>query len=263
MTHKLIRPFYSRPLDYGTIDPNFVDYLNVPFGVASFSPLQLIDRFANQVVKKSLSSLYHFLVPSTAFLALMTVGCLLYWLSSELFLRLEKSSRPSGKRLRLKTLSFFYLLFLFYIQQFFGANLNTMSVVVSTLELLYSNDQILRTQKEFCALEQGAELDFYKNVSFLLIEYIRCRMMFIDLDLDPNFRFPLSKLSFRHRSTRYYTKYSRNSTNRTPASCLSEIKWATCSRRTTFLLFSRTYSWTFCRESFRHFSEKTHIWNPI
>ena len=73
-----------------------------------------------------------------------------------------------------KRLLFFDLLFLFYIRQFFGGNLNTENVMVRTDELLYSKDQILNTKKEFCSVEDSVENDIIKNVSLPLgIKMIR------------------------------------------------------------------------------------------
>ena len=158
-------------MDYGAVDPKFVNYLNVPFVAHSVSPLQLIERLTRQNVDKSLSSLFYFFVPSTSFLAIIAAGILLYLVASVLFSRFGKPSTPSrlslptGKKLQLKIVSFFYMLFMFFNGQFFGGNLNTENIVVRTDDFLYSKDQILETQKEFCGLEEGAETDIYKNVS--------------------------------------------------------------------------------------------------
>ena len=160
-------------MDYGVIDSKFVYYSNVPFTAMTVSPAHLIKSVKDQKVVESLSSLFHFLVPSTQFLTLTLVGCLLYWALSSMFSRLKKSARllPSRRKLQRKIVSFFFLLFWFFIQQFFEGNLNTSNVVVQTDELLYSKEQILKTNKEFCFWEEGGEMDLLKNVSLF---YEKC-----------------------------------------------------------------------------------------
>ena len=146
---------YLRSIDYGVVDPKFVDYLTYPNSAVAMVPLQLIERLANQQMEKSLSSFFHFLVPSTAFLALLATSCLLKWLLPALIC-LAKKSRPSRKKLQLKILKIlwlFYFLFSFFIQQFFCGNLNTENVVVRTDDLLYSKEQVLRTNKELCVFK--------------------------------------------------------------------------------------------------------------
>ena len=148
------------------IDPKFVDYLNVPYMAATISPFQLIKKVTKQKAVQNLSSLFHFLMPSTGFLTLVLVGCLLYWAFSWLLTRFQKSARSlaSRRKRQTKIVSFFFLLFLSFMGQFFGGNLNTSNVVVRTDDLLYSKGQILKTKKEFCFLEKSSEMDFVKNV---------------------------------------------------------------------------------------------------
>lgn len=154
-------------MDYGAIDPKFVDYLNVPLIATGVSPLQMIKKVTNEKVVESLSSLFHFLVPSTGFLTLVLVGGLLYWAVSSLFSRFKKSAGllPSRRKLQRKIVAFFLLLFLFFMGKFFEGNLNTSNVVVRTDDLLYSKEQILKTKKEFCFPEKSSEVNFFKNVS--------------------------------------------------------------------------------------------------
>ena len=157
-------------MDYGAVDPKFVDYLNVPFATFIYSPAQLISKLINKRVEQSLLALFNFLMPSPAFLTLLAASCLVYWLSSALFSHLPK---PPRRRLQLKILAFFYLLFLFFIHEFFSDNLNTSNVIVKTSDLLDSIDQILRTQKELCFLENGPETNFMRNVSFSYLFFQR------------------------------------------------------------------------------------------
>ena len=70
-------------------------------------------------------------------------------------------------------MSFFFGLFLFYIEQFFSNNLSTENVIVPTEDLLYSKEQLLKTKKEFCFLEKSGELDYLKMVSFnVLVNFL-------------------------------------------------------------------------------------------
>lgn len=168
---------YIRPMDYGGLDPNLVDYLTSPFIAASITPFQMIDKnekmiekVTNQNVVQGLSSLFNFIIPSNEFLAFGLIGCLLCWLFSWLFSRLRKSSR---RTLQVAIMSFFFGLFLFYIEQFFSNNLSTENVIVPTEDLLYSKEKLLKTKKEFCFLEKSGELDYLKMVSFnVLVNFL-------------------------------------------------------------------------------------------
>lgn len=139
----------------------------------TFSPLQLIKRTTDQKVVESLSGLdsikklFDFLVPSVEFLTLALAGYLLYWLVSWLFSRFEKWANllPSGRTLQMKIFSFLFVLFSFYTQEIYGNLLSTESVVVRTDDLLYTKEQILKTNKEFCFWESGSEMDILVNVS--------------------------------------------------------------------------------------------------
>lgn len=143
---------------------NPISILNpkTPFIARTVTTLQLIKKETNQKIVESLSGvnpikqlkqLIDFLLPSTSFLMLALAGCLLYWLASTLSARFKKSASllPSGRNLQKMILSFFFALFLFLIHQFFEGSLNTDNVVISTVNLLYSKDQIRKTKKEFCS----------------------------------------------------------------------------------------------------------------
>lgn len=158
---------FIRPLDYGGIDTTkFVDFLNSPFMAIQFSPFQLIGSSGPQI-DKGLWNLYQFLMPSTSFVALFLAGCLLYLVATYLlspssFSLFKKPTRSS--RLKLKLVFVFFLFFLLLMHQFFESNLNTENVIVETNEILYSEEKILRTKKEFCFMEKGEEMDYLKNV---------------------------------------------------------------------------------------------------
>lgn len=118
---------------------------------------------------KSLRNLFNFLVPSVQFLTFALIGCLLFWIVSWLFSRFKRQERsmPARRNLPKKIVSFFFVVFLFYVLQFYANTLNTESIVVNTEDLLFSKDQILKTNKEFCFWENSAtEINFFKNVSF-------------------------------------------------------------------------------------------------
>lgn len=124
----------------------------------SMSPFQLVERLVSQKIEKSLSKLFDFLVPSAAFLTLLSVGCLLYWLFSALFKHLKKpnslrSSKECPQIKILRALSIFFLMFQFFNGQLFASNLNTSNVIVDVSGLLYSREQIIRTEKECVSIK--------------------------------------------------------------------------------------------------------------
>lgn len=176
---------HFRVMEYGGIDEKFVRYMNKPFMASSVSPLQLIRKVTNQKVdgsQSSLSSLFHFLIPSTEYLTFALSGCLIYWIVSRLFFWFKRPAdqRPPSSNLQTKIVSFFFGLFLFYILQFFGNSLNTQNVMVPTDDLLYSREQILKTRKEFCFGEKSTEVNFLKNVScpmYFFAGYDRKRLL--------------------------------------------------------------------------------------
>lgn len=99
---------FLRLLEFGSEKPDLVDYLSIPFQTYPFFPIQLFDRFENRKIGQSLSDLYRFLIPSTAFLTLLITGLLIYQLASALFWKTNLSS-PSKRKLRIKLLTFFYV----------------------------------------------------------------------------------------------------------------------------------------------------------
>ena len=218
---------YIRPLDYGSIGSQFVGYLNVPFMARSVSPLQLISN--NKMVEslstiKAIQQLLDFLMPSTSFLMLTLAVCLVYWVVTTLFTHFKKSlerSAPYESLLPARIVPFFFTCFIFFIHQFFEASLNTDNVVVSTENLLYSKEQVLKTNKEFCFWETGSEEEFFKSVSSIksalivvantrLHGSIRClasqvqRPVINSRNLSP----------FRLQRTRFCTNFTRRGTRR-------------------------------------------------
>ena len=160
---------HLREMEYGVLG-EVVDYLNIPYMAEPVSPFQLIEKDTNHKVdQSSLSSLFSFLVPSAEILAVLLAGCLICWIVSWLFARFKRQTRslPSRRNLQTGIVSFFFVLFLFYIEQFYCNSLSTENVIVPTSNLLYSKEQILKTEKEFCFMEGGSssELDTLRTVS--------------------------------------------------------------------------------------------------
>ena len=127
-----------------------MDYLSAPFSSAPVSPFQLVERMTSHRVEKSLSKLFNFLIPSATLPMLFAAGYLLYWVFLVLFkhLRKRRPNRSSRRSPQVKILLIFFLAFRFFNAQFLGGNLNTSNVIVDTRDLLYSKDQIVRTDKE-------------------------------------------------------------------------------------------------------------------
>lgn len=129
----------------------------------------MIERIASETTAKSLLELFNFLMPEIGLLLLITAGGLLYLAAFVLFSWFEKKKKPKQQSqshgLQLKIISFFLILFGFFIHLNFESNLNTENVLVEIDDLLYSTQQILKTKKEFCFFENSSELDFLKNVS--------------------------------------------------------------------------------------------------
>lgn len=184
---------FIRPLGLGSVNPELVGYLGIPFLATAFSPFQLIDKLDNQKVDQNLanynlSNLFDFLAPSLTFLILLAAGPLLYCVSLFLLSGHKKSSSLRSSRIRrnlqFKILSLFHLLFLFFNRKLFegrlaigepnkfnqrffcsSGNLNTSNVCVQTDQLLFSKEQLLKTQKEFCFFDRNHENHEMKNVS--------------------------------------------------------------------------------------------------
>ena len=62
-------------------------------------------------------------------------------------------------------LVFSFVLFFFFIEQFFSGNLNALNVIVDVSDLPYSKEKVLNTDKEPCFLEGAAEIEYYIKVS--------------------------------------------------------------------------------------------------
>ena len=105
---------------------------------------------------KSFASLAELLVPSLEFLAATMAGILVYLICLGLF-SLCLAKLPGGSReshLPIKILAFFFMLFWFFIDQLYNGNLSTESITVDVSDLLYSEEQLRRTDKEPCFLDR-------------------------------------------------------------------------------------------------------------
>ena len=127
-----------------TLEERFLDYTDAIMGFFIY-PTQLLDQKTSDQNDKSLINLLKFLIPSLSFALLFSAGFLLYFVFLFLISYFKKLKRP-----QFKTLSFAYLLFLFFMCELFNGNLNTSNIIVKVNDLLYSKQQILETQKEFC-----------------------------------------------------------------------------------------------------------------
>lgn len=120
---------FIRPLGLGSVNPELVGYLGIPFLATAFTPFQLIPD--NQKVDQNLenyglSSLFDFLVPSLTFLILFAACLLLYRVSLFLLARYKKppshwigQSLQIQRNLQFKILYLFHLLFIFFNREFF------------------------------------------------------------------------------------------------------------------------------------------------
>lgn len=153
-------------MEFGTISNDLVDYLGTPFFTTSFSPLQLIEKMNQKSAHLPDGAMFEFLAPPLNFLFIVMVGFLIYRVLLLLFLRSKRSSGgPFQQTWQIKMLTLANLLFLFFNRKLFEGNLNTSNVLVKTDELLYSEEQVLNTQKEFCFVDESSRVNYLKNVS--------------------------------------------------------------------------------------------------
>ena len=114
---------------------------------------------------RGLARLIEFLVPPLEFLVATLAGILTHLLCLGLFaFCLPKlfGGSSKGVRLQIKILSFCFLLFFFFINQFYQGDLSTDQITVDVSELLHSEEQLLRTDKEPCFLDRQAFLSMIK-----------------------------------------------------------------------------------------------------
>ena len=166
-------------MSYLTQNSDQLDYSSIIFSLG-FCSYQFFDKKLNVQNKKSLINFLVFLIPSIEFSAILLAGTFVNFLflflfssfkASRIVEEISASRKPAfrNRNFKIKTLSFFYLLFLFFIRNFFNNNINTSNVIVDTSDLLYSKGKILETNKELCFLEKSVEMDYFLNVSFSLI----------------------------------------------------------------------------------------------
>ena len=148
-----------------------MDYTEKVAFSKSFYQLQLINEKLKNENEKNLISLINFLIPSIEFISLLLACMLIYFVTKSFFSSATKLTNQKANKkqnFKIKTLSFFYLLFLFFIQNFFTNNINTGNVIVDTSDLLYSKNKLLDTKKEICFPEKNTEYqDYFVKVSFI------------------------------------------------------------------------------------------------
>ena len=154
---------YFRATDY-LIDHRFVDFTSAMASLLIL-PTQLIEQKITKSKYTGLTGLVSFfseLIPSFSFLILIMVGLFAHFgLLAVFLLYFKKFNR---NRL-VSVLVFSFVLFFFFIEQFFSGNLNAMNVIVDVSDLLYSKEKVLNTDKEPCFLEGAAEIEYYIKVS--------------------------------------------------------------------------------------------------
>lgn len=146
---------FPRPVDYFQLDERFVDY-STPFPSTSMLPFQIIaDKTTYHQKSKSLMDLIEFLIPSFGFV-LLTLACLFFYFLFLILSRLANEPRTAKKQ---KILSFFLMIFLFFIATLFNCNLNTSNIVVDVSDLLFSLEKVLTTDRK-SSFEQVKLIEF-------------------------------------------------------------------------------------------------------
>ena len=138
----------------------------------SYIAMHLIDKKQQQAAQ-NLMALLDFLVPSLEFVKVALSGIVAHFVLLYLFsfcLR-KLFKRPNGSNLQIKILAFAYMLYCFFIDQFYNGILNTTSVTVDLSDFLYSDEQILATDKSPCFFEDGIEMDIFRGAPKSTLSY--------------------------------------------------------------------------------------------
>lgn len=149
---------------------NFFDFSNVLLS-RSYNALQLIDKkLSNEQTERTFKKLIDFLIPSLDFLLLFLISLIVYFVFRALFTSFRTPILISFRRLnsKMKFISLFYLIFLYFMRQFFSCNLNTLNVIVDISDLLYSKETLLETKKEICFPERNSDIEHFEKVKFVL-----------------------------------------------------------------------------------------------
>ena len=152
---------FVRPMEY-LLNANYVYYTDA-FMTLNYNPIQIIDKKSKDQIAFNLIDLFNFLIPSFDFLLLLASGLLFYFASLWLFAYFAKPAKFKQSQ-QFLILSFFYLLFLFFMIEFFNDNLSTENVILDTSYLLDSKEKILETKREFCFFEKSTELNYFAQV---------------------------------------------------------------------------------------------------
>lgn len=154
-----------RAMQFGMITNELVDYIESPKNVIDVLSFQFIQprRPVDPDKDQSLMNLLHFLLPSTELALIVLAGLLL---CSAIWLAIKHLRRW---HMQVSILILLYLWFTWMIDVLYNSSLNTASLSVDISDILYSKQQILRTQKESCFLESNSvEVDYYKSVRFVV-----------------------------------------------------------------------------------------------
>ena len=221
----------GRPMDFGTIRSEFVHYTESPACMINFLSFQFIKPRRSWELDRESSwmDLAHFLIPSVGLIWTVLGGLLLYSITWLLIKRFRRSATLGTRQVSI--LVVFYLLFAWMIAVLFSNSLNTASLIVDISDLLYNNDQILRTKKESCFMEASSEMDYYVNVSSVLVRF-SSELLKKEKRKSELFKFPFKlwmRSSFRPRIKRSPTRSTRRGTARTSALWWLKISWATSS----------------------------------
>ena len=148
---------YIRPMDY---------YL-VPFVVDPSGVLHSFNYILNHLITEknkatqSLMVLLELIIPSLEFLKAALCGFLVYFVLfySFVFCLRRFFKKPKGSNLQIKIFAFAYLIYWFFINQFYNDILNTSSVTVDLSDILHSEERILNSDRIPC---------FFEVINFLL-----------------------------------------------------------------------------------------------
>lgn len=154
-------PFNTSPVDISSIPQSVVDSTNVIHSL-NYILSHLINE--KQQTTQSLRTVFELLVPSSDLLKIALIGVLLYFvlLYSFSFILKRFFGEKKQPNHQIKYLLFAFVLFLFFVEQFYHGTINTESVTVDLSDILYSNERILNSDFEPCFLEERIEMSIFK-----------------------------------------------------------------------------------------------------
>lgn len=148
------------PLDYHVMPAQAVEPSSMMYSLSYITPHPIREK------KRSIhgfSSLVDLVIPPLQILAAVLAGLLMHLTCVHLFSLGIKKLLKKQKGLPTKILAFFFLLFWFFFDQFYNGNLSTENITVDVSELLYSEEQLIRTEMEPCFFDRDGELEMFKG----------------------------------------------------------------------------------------------------